>query len=319
MTRFNIESAQKRWDEIAHSTNGRRVLKIARILLFVGIIAFLVWELRDVDPVEVIQGLPLDIRFYLLFLAGYFILPITQILAYSVTWNFKLKHAIPAFIKKRILNKDVLGYSGEVYLYAWARDHVDAPAMSLMKTIRDQNILSAASSTLVAIILVAVFMVSGQITINTILGETSLGGIIAGGVGIALILVILVRIWKYLFDMPWGQASKIFSLHTARVLLRQVADIGMWHVAMPEVSLKVWFTYAAVSIIVTRIPFLPAADLVVMGVALGLAEVMEVPEAQLFALFASVTVLNRGVNLLFFGTMVTTKNESNDPNMFHGV
>jgi len=122
----------------------------------------------------------------------------------------------------------------------------------------------------------------------------------------------MVRIWKYLFDMPWRPASKVFSVHMARVLLRQVADIGMWHLAMPEVSLKVWFTYAAVSIIVTRIPFLPAADLVVMGIALGLADVMQVPEAQLFALFAAVAVLNRGLNLLFFATLVSSGRASVD-------
>jgi len=310
--KLDFDAIQQRWKAITDSRRGRRVLKGARITFFVGIMAYLVWELRDVDPVQVIRGLPLNPLFYALLLVGYFILPASQILAYSVTWNFRLRQGIPAFIKKRILNKDVLGYSGEVYLFAWASEHVDASPVALMKTIRDQNILSAAASTLVAIVLVALFIVTGQITLTTLLGDTRQSVVVAGGIALLVILIVMVRIWKYLFDMPWRPASKVFSVHMARVLLRQVADIGMWHLAMPEVSLKVWFTYAAVSIIVTRIPFLPAADLVVMGIALGLADVMQVPEAQLFALFAAVAVLNRGLNLLFFATLVSSGRASVD-------
>ena len=301
--RPRLEAVAAWWKAYAASKRGRKVLRLAQGAFVVGIIAYLVWELRDVELSQVVQGLPRQPHFYVLLLAAYFILPASQILAYRVTWQFKLRDGIPAFIQKRILNKDVLGYSGEVFLYAWAQAHVKESPVDLMKTIRDQNILSAAASTMVAIVLVTVFVFAGQLTITDLIGDRQTSTVVAYGLAVAAILVVLVRIWRYLFDMPWRPASVVFSVHTARVLLRQVIEIFMWHVAMPEVPLKVWFTYAAVTIAVTRIPFLPAADLVIMGIAVGLSGVLSVSEAHVFALFTAIAVVHRGINLLFFATL----------------
>ena len=301
--RLSFDAIQDRYKSFSDSKVGQRVLKVGRMVFIAGILAYLVWELRDVDLAQVARGLPLKPEFYLLLLVVYFILPASQILAYRVTWDYRLRHGIPAFIKKRILNKDVLGYSGEVFLFSWATKYVNEPPVELMKTIRDQNILSAAASTLVAIVLVVVFIFTGQVTLSDLVGDREQSTIIIGGIVLAIVLTILVRIWKYLFAMPWRQASIVFSVHVMRVLLRTTAEITMWHVAMPEVPLKVWFTFAAITIIMTRIPFVPAADLLTMGVAVGLSGVLGVSEAHIFALFGAVAVVHRGINLLFFATL----------------
>jgi len=301
--RLSIESLEQRWRGFARSKRGQRITRTARTVFIGGIIAYLAWKLRDVGLAEVARGLPLKPHFYALLLVVYFILPASQILAYRVTWAFELKQGIPAFIQKRILNKDVLGYSGEVFLFTWASSHVQAPSVELMKTIRDQNILSSAASTLVVIILVVVFNFTGQVTLTDLVGERETGTMVAGGAVLVIVLAIMLRIWKYLFAMPWRPASMVFSVHVARVLLRQAAEITMWHIAMPEVPITVWFTYAALTLIVTRIPFVPAADLLVMSIAVGLSSVVGVSEAQIYALFGAVAVVHRGINLLFFATL----------------
>ncbi len=265
-----------------------------------AIVAYLIWELRDVDLAQVVAGLPLQPHFYALLLVVYFALPASQILAYRITWEFRVSDGIPAFIKKRILNKDVLGYSGEVFLFSWASRHVREPPVELMKTIRDQNILSSAASTSVAIVLIIVFIFTGQVTLADLVGERAQSTLVGGGIGLVVLLAILVRVWKYVFGMPWRPALAVYGIHVARLLLRQCAEIAMWHVAMPEVPLKVWFTYAAVTILISRIPFLPAIDLVTMSVAVGLSSALEVSEAHIFALFAAIALVQRGINLLFF-------------------
>ncbi len=300
--RLTFDAIQKGWQSFAGSSHGRRLLKGARIVFAVGIVAFLAWKLRDVDLAQVASGLPLKPHFYALLLVVYFVLPASQVLAYRITWTFRLRHGIPAFIKKRILNKDVLGYTGEVFLYSWATRHVDEPAVELMKTIRDQNILSSAVSTMVTIILVTVFIFTGQVTLSDLVGERQQGTIIAGTIALAIVLAILVRVWKYVFSMPWRSASMVFSVHVARILLRQVAEITMWHVAMPEVPLKVWFTYAAAIILGTRIPFLQP-DLLTLGIAVALATKLGVSEAHILALFGAVVVVHRGISLLFFAAL----------------
>ena len=303
--RKRFAAVQQRWRAVAGSSAGRRWLKGARIAFVAGIVAYLVWQLLDMGLVQVAQGLPVKPQFYALLLLVYFTLPAAQILAYRVTWSFPLRHGIPAFLKKRILNVDVLGYSGEVFLYSWAARHVDARPVALMETIRDQNIISSAASTLLAVVLVTVFLFTGQVTLSDLVGERTQGTIIAGALAVGLVLVILVRVWKYLFSMPWRPASVVFGIHIARVLLRQTAEIAMWHVAMPEVPLKVWFTYAAITIAVTRIPFIQVKDLVAMSIAVGLAGVMGVEEVHIYALFAAVVLVQRGISLLFFAILPT--------------
>ncbi len=304
--RLTFDVIQKGWQSFAGSSRGRRLLKGARIVFTVGIVAFLAWKLRDDDLAQVVSGLPLKPHFYALLLVVYFVLPASQVLAYRITWTFRLRHSIPAFIKKRILNKDVLGYTGEVFLYSWATRHVDEPAVELMKTIRDQNILSSAASTMVAIILVTVFIFTGQVTLSDLVGDRQQGTIIAGTIALAIVLVILVRVWKFVFAMPWRSASMVFSVHVARIFLRQVAEITMWHVAMPEVLLKVWFTYAAAFIFASRIPFIQP-DLLTVVIAVALATKLGVSEAHILALFGAVVVVHRGISLLFIMALPALK------------
>ena len=266
-------------------------------------LAYLLYELRGLDLEEVGRSLPRSVGFYVVLVTLYFLLPTVQLLAYRITWRFDLPAAIGAFIKKRILNKDVLGYSGEVYIFSWARDNINLPARSLAETVRDMNIISAAASTLVAVVLLTFFAVQGQVNIKSLLGETQAVAL-AGSLGLTLILVLVVlRLRRYLFSMRPRLAVAVFGLHMGRMMIRQVLEISMWHIALPEVPLQAWFTYAAVSIIVTRIPFLPSQDLVTMGLAVSISGMMGISEAQIFALFGAIAVVNRCINLLFFAIL----------------
>ena len=294
---------QERLTELSTTRRGRRILRIARISFTIGIVLFMVWQLREVEFRSVFQGLPRNPGFYVLLIVLYFLLPTIQFLAYRVVWDFRPGPAIRAFIKKRILNKDVLGYSGEVYIFAWARDHVVMPSRSLMECIRDMNIISAVASTLIAVLLLAFFALEGQVNVRDLIGKTQ-AAVLIGGIGVTLILFVIVFTRrKWLFSMPWKQTRIVFGLHVARVLVRQVLEITMWHLAMPEVPIEIWFTYAAISIIVYRLPFIPNQDLLTMAVAVSIAGAMTVSEAHIAALFGAVALVNRLINLLFFTTL----------------
>lgn len=294
---------QERLTELSTTRRGRRILRIARISFTIGIILFIVWQLREVEFRSVLQGLPRNPGFYVLLVVLYILLPTIQFLAYRVVWDFRPGHAIRAFIKKRILNREVLGYSGEVYIFAWARDHIAMPNRSLMECIRDMNIISAVASTLTAVLLLAFFALEGQVNVRNLIGETQTAVLIGGIGGTLILLVIVFTRRKWLFSMPWKQTRIIFGLHVARVLVRQVLEITMWHFAMPGVSIETWFTYAAASIVVYRLPFIPNQDLLMTGVAVSIAGVMGVSEAHILALFGIVPLANRLISLFFFTTL----------------
>ncbi len=294
---------QKRLTKLSTTRRGKRILRIARASFTISIVLFMVWQLREVEFRSVFQGLPRNPGFYVLLVVLYFLLPVIQFLAYRVVWDFRPGPAIRAFIKKRILNRDVLGYSGEVYIFAWARDHVAMRSRALMECIRDMNIISAVASTLIAILLLAFFALEGQVNVRDLIGETQ-AAVLIGGIGGSLILFVIVFTRrKWLFSMPWKQTRIVFGLHVVRVLVRQLLEITMWHLAMPEVPLETWFTYAAASIIVYRLPFIPNQDLLTMAVAVSIAGAMTVSEAHIAAVFGAVALVNRLINLLFFATL----------------
>lgn len=293
---------RERLDHLGGTPRGRRILRVVQTALTIGIILFLVWKLRAVEFREVLQGLPQNPGFYVLLVALYFLLPTIQILAYRSVWDFRLGAGIKAFIKKRILNKDVLGYSGEVYLFAWAQKQVDLPRRALMESVRDMNIISAAASTLMAVLLLAFFVLEGRINIQDLIGERQAFALVGAGVFTIILLLIIFTRRRWLFSMPWRATRIVFGLHITRVLLRQVLEISMWHLAMPEVPLQTWFTYAALSIIVTRIP-ISNQDLLFMGLGVSIAGAMTVSEAHIAALFGAVALVHRLINLLFFAIL----------------
>lgn len=289
--------------ELRNTARGRSILRTGQTMFTAGIILLLIWQLRDVQFRDVFQGMPRNPWFYVLLVLLYFLLPAVQFLAYRSVWEFRTVPAIRAFIKKRILNKDVLGYSGEVYIFTWAQAHVDLPTRSLWECVRDMNIISAAASTLMAILLLGLFALEGQVSVRDLLGGTRAVALV-GGIGVTVILLLVVLKWrKWIFSMPWKATRIVFGLHLGLVLSRQIMEISMWHLAMPEVPIGTWFTYAAVSIIVSRIPFIPNQDLLTMALAVSIAEAMTVSEAHIAALFLAVAVVNRLINLLFFATL----------------
>lgn len=269
-------------------------------MLVVAVVGYLAYEMRDIDWRQVRAGLPTAPLFYALLVVVYSMLPVSQAIIYRILWKFDVITSLPAFVRKRILNKDILGYSGEVYIYSWAVQRLGLPAVGALKDVRDQNIVSSAASTSMSLVLLAVFLYSGQLSVADIVGESRASAFWVGAAVVAILAVLALRFRKHVFAMPGRKVAPIFSIHVARLLLRQTLEIVMWSLALPEVPIQTWFTYAAASLVISRIPFLPSQDLVLMGVAVGLSDAVSVPEAEVVALFGAIAVVNRVLNLLLF-------------------
>ncbi|GIV61046.1 hypothetical protein GQ464_009490 [Rhodocaloribacter litoris] len=289
------------WHRFAASDRGRMVLRALRGLFWLGMLGYLGYKLVHIGWAAIWASLPRQPLFYLLFLALYFLLPLAEVVMYKVTWPFAGWRSIPAFVKKRIYNKEVMGYAGEVYFFTWARRHVALPEAELAKTIRDNNILSSAASTLVALGLLGVFLYLGHLRLTDVLRNEDVGYWMGAGILMALLVPVGLRFRKYLFSMAAKTALVIFALQCGRLVLGQVLQIGQWAVVMPSVPLGTWFTFAAISIILTRIPFLPNQNLVFMGVGVELSTSLGVPEAAMFSMLGVITALDK---LLSFGLFV---------------
>lgn len=299
----SLKNIRDFWVRTSQSGRGRALTRLVRWLFLAGILAYLAIQLGRIGWIEIWRALPTNPLFYVLFLMIYFSLPLAEQLIYRITWRFPFRSSLPAFIKKRIYNKEVIGYSGEVYFFTWARRNLTLGDREILKTIRDNNVISSFSSTIVALALLAVFAYEGNIGVSDWIGDAN-AYYLAGGAVVFLILgTLAIRFRRYLFSMPLKVAFLIGGIHVIRLGVGQTMQILQWEVAVPDVTWQAWFTLAAVSIVVSRIPLVPNRDLIFIGAGVEFSHFMNTPAAEIASMLLVTSVLGKILNLVLFGAV----------------
>jgi hypothetical protein len=276
-------------------------MKWTQRLFLVVVIGWLVYELTHIGWRNVWQSLPTNPVFYILFVFLYLSLPIFEVFIYRLTWDYNMIKAFPIFLLKKIYNKDLLGYSGEVYFYFWAHKFLGLKNSQIMRTIKDNNIISSIASTLVSIGLLAAFLFTGQIKIVEWLGNQNQIYLIGGVLFTIILMMLFIRFRHYVISMPMKTAFTIFGIQNFRLLLGQTINLLLYVVVIPATPFYVWFTLMSIEIIYSRIPFLPNRDLLFAGTGISLSSQLQVPETELAALLIVKSVLNKVGNFAIFG------------------
>lgn len=296
------------------SERGKKLGVWFRRLLNTGVFIWLIYEISNVGWANVWQSMPVQPLFYLIFLFLYFQLPFFEIIIYKINWNFDWKKSIPIFLLKNIYNKDVLGYSGEVYFFMWAQKTLNYKKMDIFKIIKDNNIISSVASTLVAFSLLSIFFFSGQIKIlEWVFRDTN--NYLWGGIIVFFIIVFLViKFRRFVISMPLMNAYKIFGIHAVRLTFNLFLVVMMYDVVIPDTPMYVWFTFLSVEIILSRIPLLPNRDLIFAGLGIGLSDGLAVSTSAIAAILLTRTVLGKVLNLSFFvfSSFLKEKTEFNE-------
>lgn len=272
-----------------------------RYTLQVGIIGYLAYKLYDIGLTRVVESLPLNPLFYLLFFVIYFSLPLSEIYIYGVKWNFRGYRAFLVFVQKKVLNTDVLGYSGEFYLFYWAKEKLKIPAVEAMKFVKDNNILSSLSSTFISVILLIFFLTQGYINPGDYFPQIE-NQLTYLWIGLALIVVLFVayKFRSYILSLSIIDAAKISAIYTGRLVFTNLIQIIQYKIAEPSIPWAVWFSLMAVQIMSTRIPFLPSRDVLYVSVALEMSVVLNVPEAQLVGVLTANLILKKLIGAVSF-------------------
>ena len=288
--------------------------KVFRYAIQAGIIGYLAYQLYDIGWEKLVNSLPAEPLFYLLYGLIYFSLPIAEIFIYKLKWPLKWKAALPIFIQKKVLNTDVVGYSGELYLYHWAKNNLPLQPKDIAKYIKDNNVLSSIASTFITIVLLYYFVTQGYINIYDYLNEIdSLTGV-AIVIGILILGGLVYRFSKFIFSLGWKDSLKVFGLHSSRIILINVLQILQWEVAKPEISMAVWFTLAVILIVSTRVPFLPSTDVLFVTVALQVSGMLDVPNDLLAGILTANLVMKRILNIVtyFIANLYKQEVDEND-------
>ncbi len=278
-----------------------RVVRFGKYIVQAAILLVLVWQIWQIGWRDILSALPEHPLFYLLFLVLYFALPVTEYFTYSVRWSLPFQDSLSVFLKKRIYNKVVLGYSGEVQLFFWLQKKIGIPQKEAYEVVRDNNILSTLASTSVAFLLLAVFSATGRLDFGDWIALDGLHAVLPfAAVMLGAALYLFRKYRRYLFTMPRKQALIIFILHGGRMLLLVLVQVLQWYVVMPWVAIEIWFTMIVFQLILSRIPFLPSKDLVFIGTSLEYVRHVDVPVAGIAGLLLVNQVLDKVMNLMIF-------------------
>ena len=282
---------------------GRRLLRILKYVLQAVIVFILIFQIISIGWRNILSELPTHPLYYLIFLLIYFALPVTEFFTYRIRWAIGFWPSQEIFLKKRVYNKVVLGYSGEVQLFFWLQNQMGIERKQAYEVVRDNNILSTLASTLIVLLLFAVFAGTGRLSIHDWIDYEP---VILITVIVAVLLIggFLFRKYRsYLFTMNRRHAVFVLSLHTGRMLLLTFLQVAQWYVVMPWVSIDIWFTMIVLQLVLSRIPFLPNKDLVFIGSSLEFARHVDVSVAGIAGLLLVNQVLDKLMNLLVFSIL----------------
>lgn len=275
----------------------KRYLRRGGILFIVGIILY---QLFDIGWREVLNSLPTHPLFYIIFGVLYISLPLAEVFIYGQVWKTGKWESFKGFITKKVYNDEVMGYSGEFYLFVWGRKYLDKKDREILKDIRDNNIISALTSNLVAFSLVGILVFTGTINLEEMIDDVNIVYIILSVVITIVFTVLAVQFRKYLFSLSLKKSLIVFGIYMTRFLIHHGLLVVQWAVVIPNTPITIWFTFLAIVIVVNRIPFIPSRDLVFMWAGIELSKVLNMATAAVAGMLLVTSVLRKITNLILF-------------------
>lgn len=218
-------------------------------------------QLRHLDVTRAASLVPSRPLFWAALAGAYMALPLSEWLIYRRLWKLPASGILP-LLRKRISNEILLGYSGEVYFYAWARRHVGMTGAPF-GVIKDVAILSAQIGNIVTLLLAAVAW--------PLLGPLHLGAhtrdlILSSALVVLMSMPVLLFRTK-LLTLPAPELWQIALTHFVRVVAGLLLTAAMWHEALPAVAWTWWLMLAALRQLLSRLPLMPNKDVAFAGLA----------------------------------------------------
>lgn len=253
------------------------------VAVSIGLVAAILVQLGGAtsDALKMIVRLPLGV--WPVLVALYLTQPICDFAVYHRLWNLPAR-AFETLLRKNVINEVVLNYSGQAYLYVWARRAAGTVATPF-GAIKDASIISALLGNLLTLILAAVSATQlRDLGLVRQLGPTLWLGLIPIAISVGLLVF-----GRQVFSLRPAQLAFVSAAHGLRLVVFTALTVLVWQMALPDVAPGVWLVLMAVRYLVSRIPLLPNKDLIVGNLVLLLMGA-HAPVALLMAALALTTL-----------------------------
>lgn len=265
--------------ETSHATSGaaafgavqivrRKWLNWAGTLFSVAILGAALWHLRHFDLSSVARIDSANKGFWLLFVVYYLAGPVSEFIIFRKLWAIPFAGMIP-LLRKQVSNELLLGYSGEVYFYSWARRAANLTT-SPFGAVKDVTILSAMIGNAVTIVLL---IVSAPL-LTQLLPRMAENGdtrtIIASFVFIMASSLVILFYRKKLFSLDWREIRFVSLVHFVRIMVTIGLSALLWHLLLPGAQLGWWLLLSTWRQLIARLPFIANKDVVFAAAAVFL-------------------------------------------------
>jgi hypothetical protein len=255
--------------------------RLAGRLFTVAVIALLLWQLTQLGWERLWRERPTGAGFYLILVLLYFVQPLGEWVVFRRLWQARLPFGI--CLQKRILNNTVFSYSGEAYLYLWARKNLSLPHVHLIHTVKDSSLLSGAANTLVLLLLLAGLTIGGAWRLPALDAELSWIYWLGGALPVISAAAFLFARRK-ITTLSGRQVGFVFTVHLARNLVNQAMQVALWTLALPAVPLAAWLNFLAARMLVMQLSFIPGGNLFQLTAGIGLAGALGLPHTETAAI-----------------------------------
>jgi hypothetical protein len=243
-------------------------LNWAGTLFSVAILGAALWHLRHFDLSSVVRIGSASKEFWALFLVYYLAGPLSEFIIFRKLWAIPFSGMIP-LLRKQVSNELLLGYSGEVYFYSWARRAANLTT-SPFGAVKDVTILSAMIGNAVTILLL---IVSAPLLTQLLPRMNESGDsrtIIASFVFIMASSLVVLFYRKKLFSLDWREIRFVSLIHFARIVVTIGLSALLWHLLLPSAQLGWWLLLSTWRQLIARLPFIANKDVVFAAAAVFL-------------------------------------------------
>lgn len=224
--------------------------------LSLGLVAAIVLQLggATAEVLEAIGRLPPLV--WPAFLLLYLTQTLFDFAVFRRLWNLPLA-GFEALLRKNVINEVVLGYSGEAFLYVWARRAAGAVAAPFA-AIKDANIVSALLGNLLTLVLAVVSATQlRDLDFTQRLGPALWSGLIPLAISIGVL-----AFGRRVFSLRLDQLAYVAVVCALRLAFWIVLTVLIWRMALPQVAPGLWVVLLAIRFLVSRIPLISNKDLV---------------------------------------------------------
>lgn len=268
--------------------------------LLACVVAYLVYRLSEVGWTEVLEELPASPLFYAIFALRYLALPLSEIPTYELVWRRPLWRRFSAFLRKRVYNFAVMGYSGEGFFTLWARRNLDLSDREILVGVKDNNLISALVSNIATAALVLVLFFGGRLQeeLDALPGSALLFALAFASAFSLAVAVILFR--RRIINLPDGLMPRLVAINVVRIIFVLCLHALLYWSALPGPPLETWFIFIALQLVLSRVPFVPNLDIVFLTAAIHLAGTVNVPEAAIAGMLVAEAGLSQIFNFALF-------------------